>query len=334
MVYKPETKIKIGYVTILEKTEENIWYKLKNLYKYFLNKIDVENAGNNRILKIPMQVYKKNNIKKIRKIINKINNEISNNEIDAIVLSKEVKQIINKYKQDNNEVVIFSKPILDGKFLMRNLVVNILNKILEYQNTSISTVPIYLLVEKYNKENNDIICALSNEVKNINIVTNNIANFKKLEDKLFINTGAAVSVANNKKKSLRRAEIIINLDFCNEMIRKYNINRSAIIINCNNTDINLETGFEGVIINNVQYEEKQEVLEYFRIYDLIKKFEISELYESLIFNKAYDKIYKLNSEYNFKIKGFIGNRGVIAIDELKASYIKISKNNSNNLTKV
>ena len=332
MVYKPEKKVKIGYVTILEKSENNIWDKLKNIYKYFLNKIDIENAGNNIILKIPMRLYKKNNSKKIRKIINKINNEISNSEIDSIVLSEEVKQIVYKYKQENeNEIFLFLKPILDGKFLMKNLAVDILNKILEYQNVFISTTPIYLLVEKYNKENNDIICALSKEVKNINIVTNNISNFKKLEDKLFTNTGTAISVANNKKKSLRRAEIIINLDFSNEMISKYNINRSAIIINCNNTDINLEIGFEGVIINKVQYEEKQEALEYFRIYDLIKKFEVSELYESLIFNKSYDKIQKLKREYNFKIKEFIGNRGVISIEELK---VKILKNNSNNLTKV
>ena len=332
MVYKPEKKVKIGYVTILEKSENNIWDKLKNIYKYFLNKIDIENAGNNIILKIPMRLYKKNNSKKIRKIINKINNEILNSEIDSIVLSEEVKQIVYKYKQENeNEIFLFLKPILDGKFLMKNLAVDILNKILEYQNVSISTTPIYLLVEKYNKENNDIICALSKEVKNINIVTNNISNFKKLEDKLFTNTGTAISVANNKKKSLRRAEIIINLDFSNEMISKYNINRSAIIINCNNTDINLEIGFEGVIINKVQYEEKQEALEYFRIYDLIKKFEVSELYESLIFNKSYDKIQKLKREYNFKIKEFIGNRGVISIEELK---VKILKNNSNNLTKV
>lgn len=334
MVYTPEQKKRIGYIMFFEDDIENIWYKIKKWCKYFFNKIEVENAGNNKIFKIPVQIYNKMSIRKIRTIINKINIEIAKNEIDGIVLCNRTKQILKKYSEYEKINEILYAPILDGKYLMKNVTVQIIEKILEYQNSSISQAKVHILVDNYNKENCDIIYGLSINVKNINIVTNNIQSYKKMEDKLFENTGTAISVANNRKKGLKRAEIIINLDFDNNLIKKYSINRNAIIINCFNESLEMNSGFSGVIINKVEYEEAPEMMEYFNIYKLNKNFEIPELFESLIFYKTYDKIHKQNSEYTFRITNFIGNRGKINKSEIKQAYIENLKNYTNNLTKI
>ena len=64
----------------------------------------------------------------------------------------------------------------------------------------------------------------------MNIVTNNIEKFKKLEDKIMEN-GIMITIGNNKKKSLMKSKIILNIDFPNELINKYMIKEDAIIIN-------------------------------------------------------------------------------------------------------
>ena len=64
----------------------------------------------------------------------------------------------------------------------------------------------------------------------MNIVTNHIEKFKKLEDK-FMENGIMITIGNNKKKSLMKSKIILNIDFPNELINKYMIKDDAIIIN-------------------------------------------------------------------------------------------------------
>lgn len=324
MIYEPEKKCIIGYVKILKSEKITFLEKLKYWLKYIRSTINIKSAASNIIFEIPFykeEILSNAKIKKIKLLINKLNKEIEKRNIDGIVISDDINQIIKKINDENVDS-IFSVPVLNGKFLMKNLIIDIINKIAEQQNQNIMLYKTYVLVEKYNKENLDILYDLSDKIKNISIVTNNIKNFKKLEEKIFNNSGADICVANNRKKSMRRAELVINFDFDSETIRKYNINREAIIINCTNGTLSMQPGFSGVIINGIKLEENIKCIEYFKINDLLKDFDITQLYESLIFNKYYDKIIQQKNKDKIKIKGFIGSRGIINIKEFESSQIK------------
>ena len=319
MVYEPEKKSRIGYVKILKNESDSFLEKLKFWFKYTACIINIKKAANNVIYEIPIykeKVLLKKKYKKINLIINKLNSEIQKENVEAIVLSSEVKELLNQLNNDGIDSD-FNIPVLNGKFLMKNLLIDIIEKISKQQNQDISFAKAYVLVEKYNKENLDIIYALSAKVKNINIVTSNIRNFRKLEEKLFCNNGLAISVANNRKKGMRRADLVINFDFDSETIKKYNINRDAIIVNCTNSILNLQTGFSGIIINGIKIANDVQVLEYFKIHELLENFDITELYESLIFNKYYDKITQQKNKDKIIIKDFVGSRGIINIKELE-----------------
>ena len=83
-------------------------------------------------------------------------------------------------------------------------------------------------VEDYVLENIKLIVR---KYKRVNIVTNHLEKFKKLEKEIFEKDGIMVTVTNNKKKSLTKSNVILNYDFPTELINKYKIYDEAIILN-------------------------------------------------------------------------------------------------------
>ena len=79
----------------------------------------------------------------------------------------------------------------------------------------------------------NLIVLIARKVKRLTIVSNNINKFRYLEEKLYNEYGIAIELSNNRRKSLLNSNIIINVDFEEEMVNKYNINSKAIIINLN-----------------------------------------------------------------------------------------------------
>ncbi len=319
MVYDPQKKIKIGYVRIFENRKKGFIYKIIMLYKCIFNRINKTKAGKNTVFDINIskkilesKKYYKKRIGKIELVIKKLNNEISKSECEAIVLSKEIKEN-SIFANINKKIEV---PILNGKYLMKNLTTKIVEKICIIKNNEIAFSSIYILVEKNSRENLDIIYRLSEKVRTLNIITPKISSFKVVEENLLNNCGLAISIANNRKKSLKKAEIIVNLDIENEILKKYNINREAIIINCQNDSLELGPVFSGVVVNGIVLDINKDELEYFEMYDLIKKFDKTELYESLIFRKNYDMIIQQTNKNNLIIKEFVGSRGIINITEI------------------
>ncbi len=241
-----------------------------------------------------LYIIPKENIKIIQKIINK-------NSKEKIILSKELK----KYEKELNlskkgsKIVFFVYDIL--KYITNNLNIKI-----ELQN-------IYILANEYNKENIEIIKYLSNKVKTINIVTNNIVKYRKLEEKLYNEEGILITITNNKTKGLKRANFIINLDFDNETIKNYNMNMNSIIINCANNKIDVLKYFQGIIINDIEIkiEEKKENEE------LYKEFDKTEIYSSFQ-SKKETYIETINRIKNDKVEveGLVGMSGNIDVKEL------------------
>lgn len=111
----------------------------------------------------------------------------------------------------------------------------------------------------------------------MNIVTFHIEKLKKLEQEILREDGIVMNIGNNKKKGLSKTKIILNLDFPQEVLNKYNINDEAIIVNFEG-GINIEKKrFNGININD--YEIK--VLNSNEIdFSKTTKFALKDIYEA------------------------------------------------------
>ena len=177
------------------------------------------------------------------------------NNIIYIPSNKEkiIKKLVQKLKEDEVDYIIKDKSVqlkyneLDGRYINKYLIPEILDFCFKYLEKEGKLEEIYVCTNNFNRENIDIVQELVNKVKVVNIVTNQLRQFQELEKRLEKND-IYITVSSNKRKALKKANIIINLDFQN--FNGFNINRNSIIINCNQ---NIEAGkdFEGIYIQKV-----------------------------------------------------------------------------------
>ena len=118
-----------------------------------------------------------------------------------------------------------------------------------------------------------------------------VEKFKKLEKNLE-ESSETFAVLNNKKKSLTRAQYIINVDFNEKEILEYNINRTATIINLNKGKLHLNN-FDGYVINNIEVNSENQKFDVKDLYlaNIISAKQIQDIIESgkyrLIGNNGY-----------------------------------------------
>lgn len=158
-----------------------------------------------------------------KNIVNRLKNAIGNN----IILSKEIK------KQKNLVNYLYSQNmnIIDGKWLFGILSDEAITYVVNKKKMKKEKLNVSILVndvEDYVLENIKLIVR---KYKRVNIVTNHLEKFKKLEKEIFEKDGMMVTVTNNKKKSLSKSNVILNYDFPTELINKYKIYDEAIILN-------------------------------------------------------------------------------------------------------
>ena len=152
----------------------------------------------------------------------------------------------------------------------------------------------------------------SKNFRMVNVVTSNINKYKKLEEKIFNEDETVITVTNNRKKSLKRAKIIINIDFEAEKLKKYNINRKAIIINVEKDIFNNSNIFDGININNLDINISQELKNFFDEYNLLNKTSLTILYESILNKKdSFENIKERIKKDEVSIIRLIGNNGTI-----------------------
>ena len=116
-----------------------------------------------------------------------------------------------------------------------------------------------------------------------------------------------IVISNNKRKSINKAKIIVNLDFDNDEFSKYQLNRDAIIINISNNNLDIEKSFNGIFINSLKMCKLKN--NYIKNSNLFK---LEELYESFIIGEQdFYKAIKKIKEDNVEIQELIGKRGEI-----------------------
>ena len=179
------------------------------------------------------------NCKKIIKIL------IDNN-CNTVVLSNRLKQ--------NEEFVNFllgsQMNIIQGKKLFKLLTYKIIENQCLQNNIKLENTGISIIANSNDEWLMNIIRVFSKKFKTLNIVTNNINNFKIIENNLFEEDGTIITVTANKKKALANSKIIINVDFPQELINKFTIYENAIIINLEEKIKINKKRFSGKILND------------------------------------------------------------------------------------
>ena len=266
--------------------KEKVYIKMRQLF----NKISVETINEGVIITVP----KKYVFKDIIHILEKY-------EIKNILVEQELEHIEKRLLNFINENKIKK---YSGKLLMKYKLLDILRYITVKKSIELLMYNIYICVNDYNKDNLELIEELARYCKCVNIITNQISKYKKLENEMY-NKNLLITVSNNRRKSAKNAEILVNLDFSKEQLEKYNINMNSIIINLTNEQNFFENIFNGIIINNIIV----------KIPDDYNYF-IKEFYGNIDLNKFLENdILRGNMKNNFmqiiEIAHLIGIRGII-----------------------
>ncbi len=261
-----------------------------NWFFRMLNIVKLE--GNKIILPITEE---ENDEKKLEKLALKTNKALKNANSKKVILSK----AINKKSQFVNYLYTYNIDVVDGMWLFELLSLDSIKYILSKKNIKKQDVKLSILVNDLSDIMLENIKIFAKEYRNINIVTNHMEKFKKIEEDFIENDGISITITNNRKKSLIRSNIIVNVDFPTELINKYKINDQAIIINLKQNVKITQKRFNGINIkdyeidfvnNNLNIEYDYEEHKYFKkqIYEanLYRK----QPYKELICKMKKDKV--------------------------------------------
>lgn len=226
--------------------------------------------------------------KKSIKLAKKIDSILKKSKSNKLVLSKKIQE----NEVIKNMLYSYGYDIVNGKWLFEGLSLQVIDYIVAKKNIKKEESYISVLVNDLSDYTLQNIILFAKEFKSLNIVTNHIEKFKKIEQKILKETGLIITVTNNKKKSLIKPQIILNIDFPNELINKYNIKEDAIIINiCNNIKIKKKR-FNGLVINDYEINVNDEVFDS-SIFKSIDKYYINQIYEASFYKKIpYSDFYK------------------------------------------
>lgn len=260
----------------------------KNLLKRLLNIIEIEEFENGKKYLIS-------------KLNGKILKELNKDNIKNIVLADKDKNNIDFI----NTVYSNGINILDGKKLFKHLIPEIVEYLSNVLGINKQDMELTILVNDYSNINLYYINELIFKVKRINIITNNIRKFKIFADRIYEKEAIVIPIMNNKKKSMANKSIMLNIDFSEEQLKKYRINRKAIIINIENNIYEINKTFYGILINNYELNYRAN----------INDFETNEIYESYLIGRDLKNVKEKINKDDIKIKNFIGRNGIINLNE-------------------
>ena len=306
---------------MLEESQKELPKILKKviyLYKYITNKGRIIQLENGYIYNIPLILKnKKIKTKKVEKICENIFKKYNPKNV---AISNELE------KNDQFKNCLYSKNIhiLNGRNLFNILVIDILKYIAEKQRNKLENMEITVLVNDTTDFNIENIKLISQNVKMLSIVTNNINKLKTIQSKLCEEYGILVKLSNNTKKSLGRAKIIVNLDFAENTLNKYNIYNRSIILNVNGDATIYKKSFNGIVIQNFEPVLPLKYITIFKDYNVFNYFNRTILCESMIIMKdTFTNIRKKIERENIDVYRLSGSNGYISDEEFEKYRFKI-----------
>ena len=223
---------------------------------------------------------------------------------------KSIDRLIKLLKKDNIDYIIAEKGIdinykkLNGSFALKYMIPEVVKYCFRLINPK--TEEVYICTNNFTNENIQIIKDLSSYVKVVNIISSNsryLALEKELEGR-----GIYITVNNNKRTSLKRANVIVNLDF--KDLKNYSISRNIIIVDVSNK-FNIDKGFDGIYIKGVKIGTKKIM----RVFGEYENFEKNQLIEAeMVKIEKYNMVREYIGINKFEIEQVIGER-IIELDE-------------------
>lgn len=314
--------MKCGYIRCLENKEKQSI--VKKLLREF-NRVElVDIFEENYYINVDLKPEKISKFKK-RQIINlykKIYNLLYNNKIFNIVLDG------NLFDNELLRNLLYSTNIniINGKKLSNILTYEVIEYISKNAKCNLSDLEVSLLVNEYNFINEYNIKKISQNVKVLNIVSDNVERFTKLSSKIYEENGSYIQVTNNLKESLKRSNIIINIDFEKQKLAKCIFPKDCIIINLNKEFCENKKGFNGILVNGIEINIPEAYMT-----DYLKSIKTTNLIisESILYNKLdnIDEIINKFKTKKFKINYLLGSRGKLANEEFQRvkKYWKVNK---------
>lgn len=272
---------------IQEDDKPNFIFKLFNIVQLRQDKIilpiDEKNISSKKAQKLA---------KKTKRILNK-------------TISKKV--VISEKVQEQEEYVnylySYNLEIIEGIWLFEVLSGKILDCIIQKRKMKKEETSISILVNDITENMLANLRKIAGEYKLVNIVTNHIEKFRKIENQILEKDGIMITVGNNKKRGLLKSEIIINVDFPQELINQYTIYENAIIINIRENIKIATKRFNGICVNNYDISFQNEEFDY----DKETKFKQSKIYEAKINKRQpFNEIIKQIEKDKVKITKLMG----------------------------
>ncbi len=276
------------------------YIKKEKLNKNIFRKIDIRKYNENYIFTVD-NIEKPKIQRKLTKYIKKLN-------IHTLVFSKELDE---EYKEKN---LFKDVGVLNGKQLMDFMKFEIVKYIINKQSKDTKEENIYIIFKKDSKLDLNFLEEFIENFKMTNVVTNDIERLKNIQEDLLENEGVLISISNNKRKALKRAKYILNINLNKDELCKYNINRNAVIINVQEFVKYDNTNFDGININYFEIkcsDELQETLE-----QIGEEFDLVKLYESMLIRNNIQKIKEKIKKDGICVTGLIGNNGKITDEEM------------------
>lgn len=273
---------------------------------YYIEKMDKHKIIGRKIqfekdnIKIYMDLEKGKNTRKLVKRL--LLNETNNVVIDKELITCE--KLINLLRA--NDIKIF-----DGKWLEKYLILDILEYIINKKQIIKAETEIAITANEITDLLIEMIKILSKQYKKLTIVTNHIEKLRKIEKEIKEKEGILIILSNNKNKSLLKSQVIINMDFNQELINQYKIYEEAIIINAEE-NIRIDAiRFNGIVINDYEIEIGRKE---FIWRDGIEKYRQRDLIEAELYVRdTYKNIRKKIQKNNIKIKELYGINGIVKI---------------------
>lgn len=294
------------YIDFKPQMKNNLYTLLKDKLLFKFEVINVDN--NKKVIHINKKYINKRAYKKVENYFEKYKyEELGGN----VVVAKEIQ--VNYH----NDILY----IPQTKSIMMAMICEILKHIenivgVDFRSECIDIASNYDSCK-------DVLLDVSKLFKSVNIVTTKIGNMRRMENKMQ-DENIIMTISNNRRKALKRSKILVNLDFDNDILSEFEINRNCIIININKSKINLNSKFHGSIIDSVS-------IDFDNRYNLIEKqnYNLDYLYSSYLEKMNYKEKSKAIAEDNCKIINLHGYRGIISRDELVDNFtnsaIKLDK---------
>ena len=278
---------------IQETDKPNFLFSFFNIVKLEDDKIILPIANNEKIT-----------LKKAQKLAKNTNKILKKAHGNQVVVSK----LIKNQEEYLNYLNSYNIRIVQGKWLFELLANDVLEYIVDKKRLKKEQIKVSILVNDMSDIMLENIKQIIRQYKRVNIVTNHLERFKKLEEQV-LEEGIMITVSNNKKRSLAKSEIILNVDFPTELINKYNLYEQAIIVNIkSDVEINKKR-FNGININDYEIQFKD--FEDFD-YDKDNLYDKKDLYEVMSYKKQpYIYIRRKVISDKVKIIKLVGNRSVL-----------------------